>query len=98
MQEFDNRGESDSAGAALPCRVSVTEKQQRGAQAFSTTAKQIAGQLGDWREGHRALAREFLFHEDQIFANEVKNLLGREQRYDILRIKFEKGSCHSGQY
>lgn len=83
MQEFNDGGKTNRARAALSCRVPVAQQQQRGTQPLAATPQEIAGHLGHRRESHFALAREFLFHQNQVVADQVKNLLSRKQRDDF---------------
>ena len=79
VKEFDDCGEFDRAGAAVP-GVTRGEQQQRGAKALSSSAKEIAGDFGDRLESSRGLSRQFFFHKDEIVSDEIENLPGCEQR------------------
>jgi hypothetical protein len=80
VEKLDDGRQANGAGAALSCCVSVAQEQEGGPEAFPSAAKKIRGDLGNWLEGNGALAGEFLFDENEVVANEIKNLLSREQR------------------
>jgi hypothetical protein len=79
VQKFDDRGKANSA-AIFAARIACGKKQERGTQALPSPAQQIRGDFGDGRKGGIALPRELFFDQDEIVANEIKNLFSREQR------------------
>ena len=79
MEKFDNGGEANGAGTIFSC-VGIGEKQQSGAQALAASTEEIAGDFADRLIGGGALAREFLFDEDQVVANQIKNFFNRQKR------------------
>jgi hypothetical protein len=83
VQQFHHRSQPNRSRTALPCRKTVAQQKQRGPQPFAASPEEIAGQLGNRREGYLALACEFLFHQNEVVANKVKNLLSREQGDDV---------------
>jgi hypothetical protein len=79
VEKFNDGSKTDGAGS-VATGVSVAEKEQRRTQAFAATTKKIAGDFADGLVGRGALAREFLFDEDQIVANQIKNFFNRQKR------------------
>jgi hypothetical protein len=79
VQKLNNGGEADGA-AIFAARVACGKKQERGAHALPSPAQQIRGDFRDGREGGIALPRELLFDQNEIVADEIKNLFSREQR------------------
>ncbi len=60
--------------------VTIAEKKQSGAQAFATAAQKIGSYFGNGLEGRRALPCKLFLDEDQIVADQIENLLSRQQR------------------
>ena len=79
VQKFDDGREANGAGIPA-ARVARGEEQKSGAQSLPSTAKQIRCDFRDSGKGCVALPREFLFDQDEIVADEIKNFFGREQR------------------
>jgi len=79
VQKFDDGSEAN--GAAIPAaRVACGEEQESGAQALPSPAEQIRSDFRDSGEGRVALPGKLLFDQDEVVADEIKNLFGREQR------------------
>jgi hypothetical protein len=79
VQKFDDGGEANGA-VILAARVVCGEEQKSGAQALPSPAKQIRCDFRDSGEGGVALPRELFLDEDEVVADEIKNLFSREQR------------------
>jgi hypothetical protein len=79
VQKLNNGGEADGA-AIFAARVACGKKQERRTHALPSPAQQIRGDFRDRREGGIALPRELLFDQNEIVADEIKNLFSREQR------------------
>jgi hypothetical protein len=79
VQKFDYGGEANCPGAIFS-GISVSEQEQRGTQAFAASAKEIAGDFADRLIGRGALARELLFDENQVVANQIENFFNRQKR------------------
>jgi hypothetical protein len=79
VQEFDYGGETNCAGTIFSS-VGVGEQQQRGAQALAASTEKIAGDFAYRLVGGGALARELLFYENEVVANQIKNLFNRQKR------------------
>ena len=79
VQKFDDGGEPNAA-AVFAARVTCGKKQERGAQALPSAAQQICGDFRDSGEGCVALPRELFLDEDEVVADEIKNLFSGEQR------------------
>jgi len=79
VQKFDNGGEADGA-AIFTARVACGKEQERGTHALSTTAEQIRSNFRHGRKGGIALPRELFLDQDEVVADEIKNLFSREQR------------------
>ncbi len=54
----------------------MAEQEQSGAQALAAAAEKITGDFGNRLIRSGALARKFLFHLDEVFANQLKYFLG----------------------
>ena len=78
VKQLDDGGETNGAGTPA-ASVRVAEKKERGAKALPSPAEKIARNFRDRLEGDGALAREFLLDEDEVVANEIEDLLSREQ-------------------
>jgi hypothetical protein len=80
VKKFDDGGKFDGApGIGLAAgSVTMTEQKQSGAQAFASAAEKITGNFGNWLISRGTLARKFLFHLDEVFANQFKYFLGSE--------------------
>jgi hypothetical protein len=59
----------------MPCG----EKQKCGAQALPAAAKEIGGDFRDGRKGGFALPCKFLFDQNEVVTNQIKNLFDRQQ-------------------
>jgi hypothetical protein len=79
VQKLDDGGEADGA-AVFAARVTRGKEQERGAHALPSPTQQIGGDFRDSGEGGVALPRELFFDQDEIVADEIKNLFCREQR------------------
>ena len=79
MQKLDDGGEANGA-AVFAARVTSGKEQERGAQTLPSAAEQIGRDFRDSGEGCVALTREFFLDQDEVVADEIKNLLCREQR------------------
>jgi len=79
VKKFDHRGKANGARTIF-ASVGVGEQEQRGAQALAASAKKIAGDFADWLVGRGTLARQFLFDQDQIVANQVEDFFNRQKR------------------
>jgi len=76
VQELDNSGQADSA-AILAASVACGKKQKGGTHALPSPAQQIRGDFRDgWKSGI-ALPRELFLNQDEIVADEIKNLFSR---------------------
>ena len=60
----------------------MTEKEQCGTEALTTTAEQITSDFRDGLKGRGALARKFLLDLHKVDAHQVKYFLDRENRDD----------------
>jgi len=78
VQKFDDRGETDGA-AISAARITRGKKQERGTHALPTTAQQIGGNFGDRRKGGFGLPRKLFFDQEEVVADEIKNLFSRKQ-------------------
>src|ERR1700745_1877385 len=79
VEKFDYGGEAKWPGAIFS-RISVSEQEQRGTQAFAASAEEVAGDFADRLIGRGTLARELLFDEDQVVANQIENFFNRQKR------------------
>jgi hypothetical protein len=79
VQEFDDGGEPNGA-PILASRIACGKKQERWTQALPSSAQQIPSDFRDRGESRVALPRELLFDQDEVVADEIKNLFSREQR------------------
>jgi hypothetical protein len=79
VQELNDGGEANGA-AIFAARVVCRKEQERGAHALPSPAQQIRGDFRDSGEGCVALPRELFLDQDEIVADEIKNLFSREQR------------------
>lgn len=79
VQEFDYGGEANGTGTIFS-GVGVSEQEQRGTQALAASAEKIAGDFADRLIGSGALAREFLFDENEVVANQIENFFNRQKR------------------
>jgi len=78
MKKFDHGCEANRA-AILAARIARGKEQERGTQALSAAAQQISGDFRDRWKRSLALPREFFFDENEVFADEIENLFGRQQ-------------------
>jgi hypothetical protein len=78
VQKLDHRGKSDGA-AILAARIAGGQQKQRWAQPFSSSAQQVRGNFRNRRKSSFALSRKFLFDQDQVLPDQIKNLFGRQQ-------------------
>ena len=79
VQKFDYSGEANCSGTIFSC-VGVGEQEQRRTQALAASTEQIAGDFADRLIGGGALAREFLFDENEVVANQIENFFNRQKR------------------
>jgi hypothetical protein len=79
VQKFDDGGEADGA-AIFAARVACGKEQERGTHALPSSAQQIRGNFRDGRKGGITLSPELFLDQDEIVADEIKNLFSREQR------------------
>ena len=79
MQKLNDRRETDSA-AIFAARVPCGKEQERGTHALSASAQQIRSDFGNRRKSGFALPRKLFFDQEEVVANEIKNLFSREQR------------------
>jgi hypothetical protein len=79
VQEFYDGSQTDRAaiGASGMAR---REKQERGAQALSATAEQVRRNFRNGRKSSFALPRELFLDQNEIVADQIKNLFDRQQR------------------
>src|SRR5437899_8657774 len=102
VQKLDDRGETDSA-AIFAARVAGGKKQERGTHALPTSAQQICSNFGNRRKGGSGLPRKLFFNQEEVVANEIKNLFSREERdgkSPDLTLVFEtwgRESCRPGK-
>src|SRR5439155_20101163 len=78
VQKLHNGGEANRA-AILVSRIARGQKQERWTHALPTPAEQIRSDLGDRWKCSFALARQFLFDQQEVVADQIKNLFSREQ-------------------
>ena len=83
VEKFDDRGEANGA-AIRAAGIACGKEQQRGAQALPSAAQQIRGDFRNRRKGGFALPREFLFDQNEVVADEIKNLFDRQQSDGVL--------------
>ena len=76
VQEFYDSSQADRTAIRAAC-VARREKQERGAQALSATAKQVRGDFRNRRKSSFALPREFFLNKRDIVADQIKNLFDR---------------------
>ena len=79
VKKFDYHSEANCSGTIF-AGVSVGEQEQRGAQALATPAQKIAGDFANRLIGGGALARELLFDENEVVANQIENFFNRQKR------------------
>jgi hypothetical protein len=79
VQQFDDGREANGA-AVFAARVTRGKEQKRGAQALPSAAEQIRSDFRDSGKGCVALPRELFLDQNEIVADEIKNLFCREQR------------------
>lgn len=79
MQEFYDSCQTDRAAIGAAC-VARRKKQERGAQALSSTAEQVRRDFRNGRKSSFALPREFFLDQNEIVADQIKNLFDRQQR------------------
>jgi hypothetical protein len=79
MQKLDDGGETDGA-AIFATGIICGKEQERGAHALPSPTEQICCDFGDGRERGTTLARELLFDENKIVADEIKDFLGGQKR------------------
>src|SRR6202171_5181444 len=79
MQKFHDGGEADGA-AILAARIACGKEQERGTHALPSPAQQIRSDFRDGRKGGIALSRELFLDQNEVVADEIKNLFSREQR------------------
>jgi hypothetical protein len=82
VQKLDDCCEADSA-AIFAARAACGKKQERGTHALPSPTQQIRGDFGDGRKSGITLPREFFLDQNEIVANEIKNLFSREQRDSV---------------
>jgi hypothetical protein len=82
MQEFHDSSQTDRTAIGAAC-VARREEQERGAQAFSATAEQVGSDFRNRRKSSVALPREFFLDQNEIVADQIKNLFDRQQRDGI---------------
>jgi hypothetical protein len=79
VKKFNDGGEANCAGTIF-ASISIGEQEQRGTQALAASTEKIAGDFADRLVGRGALARQFLFDEDQIVAHQIENFFNRQKR------------------
>src|SRR5258706_814505 len=79
MQKLDNGGKADSA-AIFAARVTCGKKQERGTHALPSAAQQIRSDFRNGRKSGIALARKFFLNQEEVVADQIKNLFSRKQR------------------
>lgn len=79
MQEFNDSSQADGAAIGAAC-MARGEKQERGAQALSPAAEQVGRDFRNRRKSSFALPRELFLDQNEIVADQIKNLFDRQQR------------------
>src|SRR5205807_9982409 len=79
VQKLNNCGETDGA-VIFAARVACGKKQESGTHALPASAQQIRSDFGNRRKSGFALPRKLFFDQEEVVANEIKNLFSREQR------------------
>jgi hypothetical protein len=75
MQKLDDGGEADSA-AIFAARVPGGKEQERGTHALPSSAQQILDDFRDGWEGSMALPRKLFLNQEEVVADQIKNLFG----------------------
>jgi hypothetical protein len=78
MDQLDNGAQAHRCGA-LVTRISRGKEEQRGAQAFASSAEEVTGDFGHRLAGQAGLLREFSFDARDVVAHQIKNLFNRQQ-------------------
>src|SRR5208337_776454 len=80
VKELDDGGQANGAArfAAASGGVAVTKQEQRGAQALSAAAQQIARDFRNRLKRRGTLAGQLLLDLHEVDAHQFKNLFGRE--------------------
>ena len=78
VNELDDGPQPDGALPPIP-RVTRGQEQQRGPQALAASRQQVTGDLRHRLDRRAVLESEFLLDFDQVLANQVKDLLGRQK-------------------
>jgi len=82
VQEFYDRSQADRTTIGAAC-VARREKQERGAQALPAASEQVRRDFRNRRKSSVALPRELFLDQNEIVADQIKNLFDRQQRDGI---------------
>ena len=78
VQQLDHCCKANRAAIFAP-RIIRGKQQQSGAQALPSAAEQIRGNFRHRRVRRVALARQLVFHQSEVVADEIENLFRREK-------------------
>jgi hypothetical protein len=81
MDHFDDGGEADGAGAAVAGKTG-SEEEEGGAKAFAAATEEVIGDFADGFDGQAVLVGDFVFDGGEVFADEIEQFPGGEERRD----------------